>query len=134
MMNKPTVGDTLFVSLYDDWEPRLITVIGYHHDERGSSEQIDCIWNGKSQSYNLKFATFYPDVDTSIDKIYLVTLTQWWYGDDPESESDWCRLKWFFNEADALAYLHDIEQTGKVSIDDKLCRDSYEVKIEVENV
>ncbi len=34
---RPSIGETLFVTLYDN-DPVLITVTGYHADERFTSE------------------------------------------------------------------------------------------------
>jgi len=108
---RPSIGETLFVTLYDN-DPVLITVTGYHADNRFTSEQIDYIENGKQKSTSITGMKFHPNVPIDTKFFYTVMVEENAFMDRPEST----KLGVFFNPKDAFQFLDGIE-SGSIKPD-----------------
>jgi len=101
---RPQIGDTLFVS-FNNEQPFLTTVKGYHHDDRFSSEQFEYIRkNGRTDSTSLSHATFYPDMPIDTAFIYVVVLEEHEFME----RSDSIELGYFFDPQDAFNYIEAV--------------------------
>jgi hypothetical protein len=101
---RPSIGEALFVTLYSN-DPVLITVTGYHFDDRFTSEQIDYIEKGKQKSTSITGMKFHPEVPIDTKFFYTVMVEENAFMDRPETT----KLGVFFNPEDAFEFLDGIE-------------------------
>lgn len=100
---RPDIGTKLFMSFMIS-KPVLVTVVGYHTDQRFTSEQIEYVEHvkGKSDSSSLGSINFYPDAAVDSQFVYIV-MAHCVDHDSPYEE------QFFFNLERAFAYLQALE-------------------------
>ncbi len=108
---RPSIGEALFVTLYSN-DPVLITVTGYHFDDRFTSEQIDYIEKGKQKSTSITGMKFHPEVPIDTKFFYTAMVEENAFMDRPETT----KLGVFFNPEDAFEFLDGIE-SGQIKPD-----------------
>jgi len=125
---RPAVGQKIFVSLYRG-KPFLVEVAGYHFDKRFSSEMIDYVCDGKSNSSLLDEAVFYPDVSADSKFIYVVMCEEHEF----MGKSDFSELGFFFDPQTAFNHIDDIT-SGKVESCNPAHREFVELYVQVEKL
>lgn len=126
---RPSAGEQIFVSLYGN-EPFLVTVTGYHHDNRFSSEQFDYIRkDGRPISSSLNEAVFYPYASVDTKFLYLVVMEESEFMDKSEHYT----LCYFFDPQSAFDYIEAIE-AGQISPRIKPTGEFVEYSVQVEKV
>lgn len=101
---RPQIAETLFVSLYKN-EPFLVTITGFDHDTRFSSEQFKYRRkDGREEFAILCEAVFYQNVPIDIAFIYAVEVEQHEFME----KSSFCKLGFFFDPTSAFAFIDSI--------------------------
>ncbi|MBM5458734.1 hypothetical protein H8F21_14295 [Pseudomonas sp. P66] len=120
---RPEIGQTLFIGFMAE-KPFAVTVTGFHHDPRFSSEQIEftVCSNGKKDSTSLSFYTFFPDAPLDSKFVFCVML---------ECEGDYYEDKYFFEPQSAFDHMDALASGAIKPRVDFSCNDrAFHVQVE----
>lgn len=126
---RPHVGETLFVSLYNNI-PFLVTITGFMHDPRFSSEQFTYLAkDGRKSFSSLNEAVFYPSVPADAPYIYLVEAEEHEFME----KSSFHELGFFFDPASAFDYI-DAITAGTVKPRFEIISEFFEYSVRVQKL
>lgn len=126
---RPHVGETLFVSLYNNI-PFLVTITGFKHDPRFSSELFTYLAKDGRNSFTcLNEAVFYPSVPVDAPYIYLVEAEEHEF----MGQSNFHELGFFFDQASAFDFI-DAITAGTVKPRFEITSEFFEYSVRVQKL
>ncbi len=126
---RPHVGETLFVSLYNNI-PLLVTITGLMHDPRFSSERFAYLEkDGRKSFSSLNEAVFYPSVPVDATYLYLVEAEEHEFME----RSSFHELGFFFDQASAFDFI-DAITSGTVKPRFEIKSEFFEYSVRVQKL
>lgn len=127
---RPEIGETLFVSLYDN-RPVLVTITGYRNHERLSCEVFDHIKVAKNKAdYSiLKEARFHKGIPTDSKYLYIPVISESEFMSKTEEQE----LGYFFDPDSAFNYIEAVK-SGEIKPRFNITSEFAEYRVCIEKI